>query len=69
MTLFLKKKLISPLRRRGERVQKIAEKIRYLRRDAFADDPLEKKQKAVGFLLTKADTDVFTEELEYASIL
>ena len=25
----------------GQRVQKIAEKIRYFRRDAFADDPLE----------------------------
>ena len=30
---------------------------------------LEKKEQAVGFLLTKADTDEFTEELEYASIL
>ena len=32
--------LLSPLKRRGEGVQKIAEKIRYLRRDAFVDNPL-----------------------------
>ena len=38
LNLFLQ----SPLGRRGERVQKIAEKIRSLRRDAFVDDPLTK---------------------------
>ena len=33
---------IFPLRRKGEDgVQKIAEKIRYLRRDAIVDDPYE----------------------------
>ena len=32
--------LLSPLKRRGEGVQKIAEKIRYLRPDAFVDNPL-----------------------------
>ena len=38
---LLKILLLSPLRRREEGVQKIAEKILYLRRDAFVDDPLD----------------------------
>ena len=37
---LLKMFLLSPLRRRGQEVQKIAGKIRHLRRDAFVDDPL-----------------------------
>ena len=31
--------LLSPLKRRGEGIQKIAEKVRHLKRDAFVDDP------------------------------
>ena len=38
---LLKMFLLSLLRRKGEGVQKIAEKICYLRRDAFVDYPQE----------------------------
>ena len=36
---LLKTFLLCPLKSIEEGVQKIAEKIRYLRRDAFVDDP------------------------------
>ena len=32
--------LLSPLKKRGDRAQKTAEKIRHLGRDAFVDDPI-----------------------------
>ena len=38
---LLKFFLLSPLRGKGEGAQKIEEKIRYLRRDAFVDYRLE----------------------------
>ena len=48
---LLKFFLLSPLWIRGEGVQKIAENIHYLKRDAFVDDPLHFWLKLIHMIL------------------
>ena len=49
--------LLSPLKRRGEGVDKIVEKIRYLRRDAFVDYPLLESDEDLGQLEDDNNSD------------
>ena len=55
--------LLSPLKRRGEGVHKIVEKIRYLRRDAFVDYPLLESDEDLGQLEDDNNSDALISNI------